>query len=96
MATDSIVVTSRCLELCVSFFPKPTDGDVTLEIKNVGSHLVSWVVYDALGRRVRSGNRTFEGYLSTELELESVRAGVYWVRFQLDGTEMSEKIVKLR
>ena len=84
------------MESGVSFFPNPTDGDVTLEIRNVGSHSVSWVVYDAVGRRVRSGNQVFEGYLSTELELESVRAGVYWVRFQLDGAEMTEKIVKLR
>ncbi len=86
-ATNSVV---NLKVLGVSFYPNPTHGQITVQVENNGSGLIS--VRDLTGKAVVS--RIVEG--TTQINLDALSKGVYVLEFvNASGQKATAKFVKL-
>lgn len=70
-----------------NLYPNPSTGLVQMELAQPAAAVRSWVLLDALGRRVMGSRGTFQGSLS--LDLTGHGEGSYWLELRVaDGTVM--------
>ncbi len=85
----------------ISLYPNPTSGIFTLQLKNslignsstVGDNDYSLEIYNLLGAKIYS-NQNFIPGSSSEFDLTSAPAGVYFVRFNDRKKIYTQKLVK--
>ncbi|WP_161555212.1 T9SS type A sorting domain-containing protein [Dokdonia sinensis] len=74
-------------------FPNPSNGIFNLQWRSAGNSLVTEInVYDITGKRVLSSKVT-DGSLSSAVDLSSVSAGIYLLKMQIEGVEVTKKLV---
>jgi Secretion system C-terminal sorting domain len=83
---------SKAPEVTNSCFPNPTHGEFTVRM-NLPEHQTSEIrVYDSMGKLVKS---VVASSTETLVSIEDQPAGIYFVRYTVDGKDQSAKIVKL-
>ncbi len=83
--SDSKTVSSSC-------FPNPTHGEFTVRM-NLPEHQTSEIrVYDSMGKLVKT---VVASATETLVSIEDQPAGIYFVRYTVDGKDHSAKVVKL-
>jgi hypothetical protein len=83
---------SKAPEVTNSCFPNPTHGEFTVRM-NLPEHQTSEIrVYDSMGKLVKT---VVASSTETLVSIEDQPAGIYFVRYTVDGKDQSAKIVKL-
>lgn len=86
-ATESIIgVEDHILLDSLTFYPNPTQGNVTFEAQ---IELETYQVFDLQGREVMSG--TFQG---NSIDLSSFTSGMYFVAVHTENSSRTVKIIK--
>jgi hypothetical protein len=77
-------------------YPNPSTGLVQVELAQATAAVRSWVLLDALGRRIMGSTGTFLGSLS--LDLTKHGEGTYWLELRgADGAVMERlRVVIMR
>ena len=73
----------------VSVYPNPAKDMLTVKAEN----LSSVVIYNSLGQRVFA--QSFDGN-EAKIDMNSFDAGIYMVRINADGNEVTRKISVIR
>jgi hypothetical protein len=73
----------------VSVYPNPTKDVLTVEAENISSV----VVYNSLGQKVFA--QTFDGN-EAKIDMSSFDAGIYMVRVNTNGNEVTRKVSVVR
>jgi extracellular elastinolytic metalloproteinase len=76
----------------VLMFPNPSTGTVYVQIYP-GEELFNAIIYDVSGRMVKSYDLRLTEF-QTELNIESLTEGVYFVKFTFDNGEVVEQLIK--
>jgi hypothetical protein len=75
-----------------NIFPNPTHGEFTIRM-NLSENQTSEIrVYDSMGKLVKT---VVASATETLVSIEDQSAGIYFVRYTVDGKDQSAKIVKL-
>ena len=83
---------SKSAEVTNSCFPNPTHGEFTVRM-DLPEHQTSEIrVYDSMGKLVKS---VVASATETLVSIEDQPAGIYFVRYTVDGKDQSAKVVKL-
>ena len=79
----------------VSVSPNPTQGMVTVAINNVSSKAVALTVIDQTGKILQQNTMTVTGgILQTELNLDRMPSGIYFLKIQSGNAVRMERVVK--
>lgn len=81
----------------ISIFPNPTTNQVQLQIPLYRHTDIHYVLYGADGRRVlEASERQAFGDYQKSIDLTSLAAGVYFLRFDIDDRHFFRKVIKLK
>lgn len=80
----------------MSIFPNPNNGLFNITLKNLGNKSCSYTIFDVVGEVVMkneiNGNSS-QGALTRTIDLTSLANGVYTIRLEIDGSQVTKKLV---
>jgi Zn-dependent metalloprotease len=89
---EDLNMPSKAPELSNSCFPNPTHGEFTVRM-DLPEHQTSEIrVYDSMGKLVKT---MVASATETLISIGDQPAGIYFVRYTVDGKDQSAKVVKL-
>jgi hypothetical protein len=88
-----VAITPSILEASVALYPNPTEGAVKVNVHLPTSSDLTMSVYNSVGQKVSS--HSYEAFTTgtTEFDLSSQAAGIYFLRVESEGKMIVKKIV---
>ena len=74
-------------------YPNPSTGRFYLSLDNING-IVSYTVYDAMGKEVKTNSFVANGYSENSINLDGLANGVYSLQVNTSKGTFSEKLVK--
>jgi hypothetical protein len=91
---DPVAADEAVSELKV--FPNPSDGRFQLTFEYTGNIKISAKVYDITGKLVKDISEdlvTIERSVNAQVDLESPRSGIYFIRIEWGNSLLTKKII---
>lgn len=80
----------------ISYYPNPFTNSLTLDVKNISGHKATVTVYNVLGQKLKEIVLSSEGVLNGQFDLNisELSQGTYFINFESDDFNKTEKIIK--
>lgn len=88
--TDMVTISEN---LVFSLFPNPNEGNFRLSLNSKNGELVTYLIFDALGKQVYSNTIFVEGSVIKQIELDNINSGIYHLVIQSSSIKESVKLV---
>jgi len=89
--TDSEEVFAE--ENIVKIYPNPSNGLFNLELNFADSELIEWQIFDGTGKAVFYQKEIITGDFATQIDLNHLESGVYWIQIITQNELISERII---
>jgi len=81
--------------ILITHYPNPIAETVRFEFTSNSATPSNYVIYDAMGNMVYRGNTSTQpGINNLELDLSKLSSGIYIIKMEVDGTQLTDKFLK--
>ena len=79
----------------LKIYPNPATDKVSLEFTVKKSTMVKLILYNELGKKVKSQNKkVITGLNQISINTQNIKSGIYFVSLEIDGEIVTKQIVK--